>query len=96
MFWTRAYPLRREVGGGWGALWNGIEPIGECHMGPKKLNSVPTTQVRHLRHANQLLSFSTERKKYLNTYIFIKGGASEKYQNLPRPLLIPESMHSRH
>ncbi len=25
-----------QVGGGL-ALWNGIEPIGECHMGPKKL-----------------------------------------------------------
>ncbi len=46
MFRIRAYPLRGEVGGGsamefeslW-TLWNGIEPIGECHLGPKKLNN---------------------------------------------------------
>ncbi len=31
MFGMRAYPLQREVGGGW-ALWNGIEPIGECYL----------------------------------------------------------------
>jgi hypothetical protein len=44
MFWMRAYPLRGEVGGGWAlefesfwVLGNGIEPIGECHLGPKKL-----------------------------------------------------------
>jgi hypothetical protein len=44
MFWMRAYPLLGKVGGGWAhgirvfwALWNGIEPIGECHLGPKKL-----------------------------------------------------------
>ncbi len=43
MFWMRAYPLRGKVGGGWSlefesfwALWNSIEPIGECHLGPKK------------------------------------------------------------
>ncbi len=34
MFWMRAYPLRGQVGGSW-ALWNGIEPIGECHSWPK-------------------------------------------------------------
>ncbi len=44
MFWMRAYPLPGQVGGlgPWGsrvfwALWNSIEPIGECHLGPKKL-----------------------------------------------------------
>ncbi len=31
-----ADPLRGQEGGGW-ALWNGIEPLGECHLGPKKL-----------------------------------------------------------
>ncbi len=30
------YTLRGQVGGG-SALWNVIEPIGECHLGPKKL-----------------------------------------------------------
>ncbi len=44
MFWMRAYPLLGQVGGGWAleiksfwALWNGIKPIGECYLGPKKL-----------------------------------------------------------
>ncbi len=52
MFLMRAYPkciypLRGQVGGGWAleidsflALSNGIEPIGECHLGPKKLAQV--------------------------------------------------------
>ncbi len=41
MFWMCAYPLRGEVGGGWAlefssflGLLTGIEPIGECHLGP--------------------------------------------------------------
>ncbi len=46
MFLMRADPLgRRASGRGLGpgimsfwALWNGIEPIGECHLGPKKLS----------------------------------------------------------
>jgi hypothetical protein len=44
MFWMRAYRLLGEVGGGWAlqfecfwALLIGIEPIGESHSGPKKL-----------------------------------------------------------
>ncbi len=44
MFLMPADPLRRQVGGGWAleiksfwALWNGIEPIGERHLGPKEL-----------------------------------------------------------
>ncbi len=55
MFWMRAYPLRGEGGGGWAlefssfwALWNGIEPIGESHLEPKKLpvpNPLPPPQV---------------------------------------------------
>ena len=39
-----AYPLLEQVGGGWAlefesfwAMWNGIEPIGEFYLGPKKL-----------------------------------------------------------
>ncbi len=46
MFWMRAYPVRGkwEGVGPWHsrvfwALWNGIEPIGECHLGPKKLDN---------------------------------------------------------
>ncbi len=43
MFLMRADPLRGQVGGGgaleietfW-ALRNGIKPLGECHLGPKK------------------------------------------------------------
>ena len=45
MFWMRAYPLLGQVGGGWAlefetfwALCNGIELIGKCHWGPKKLD----------------------------------------------------------
>ncbi len=54
LFSMRAYPLRGEVGGGWAlefssffwALWNGIEPIGDCHLGPimKKLGIVQCTR----------------------------------------------------
>ncbi len=43
MFLMRADTLRGQVGEGWAleiecflALWNGIEPIGKCHLGPKK------------------------------------------------------------
>ncbi len=44
MFSMRAYLLQGQVWGGcvleieifW-ALWNGIKPVGECHLGPKKL-----------------------------------------------------------
>ncbi len=43
-FLMRADPLRGQVGEGWAleiesfwALWNDIEPISECHLGPKKL-----------------------------------------------------------
>ncbi len=36
MLWMRVYPLLGQVWGGW-ALWNGIEPIGECHLGPENL-----------------------------------------------------------
>jgi len=50
MFWMRAYPLRGEVGGGWALEFesflgpvNGIEPIGECHLGPKKLEKLIVT-----------------------------------------------------
>ncbi len=46
MFWMRAYPLQGEVGGvgPWNsrvfwALWNGIELIGKCHLGSKKLEN---------------------------------------------------------
>jgi hypothetical protein len=31
-----ANPLRGQIGGGW-ALLNGIELLGECHLGPKKV-----------------------------------------------------------
>ena len=44
MFWMRAYPSRGDGGGVWAlefesfwALLNGIEPIGECNLGPKNL-----------------------------------------------------------
>jgi hypothetical protein len=44
LFWMRAYPLRGQVGGGWNLEIESflgpvkcIEPIGECHLGPKKL-----------------------------------------------------------
>jgi hypothetical protein len=47
MFWMRAYPLLGQVGGGWtldpgireflGPVKNGIEPVGECHLGPKEV-----------------------------------------------------------
>ncbi len=44
MFWMRADPLRGQVGGGWAleidtfwALWNAIDPLGECHLRPKKV-----------------------------------------------------------
>jgi hypothetical protein len=44
MFLMRADLLRGQVGGGWAlesivfwTLSNGIEPIGECHLEPKKL-----------------------------------------------------------
>jgi hypothetical protein len=67
MFWIREYPLRGQVGGGGAleieiffiylfflALWNGIEPIGECHLGPKKL----VRTVRYLTFLHPLpLSF---------------------------------------
>jgi hypothetical protein len=43
MFLMRADTLCGQVEGGWAlerefilALGNGIEPIGECHLGPKK------------------------------------------------------------
>jgi hypothetical protein len=43
MFWMCAYPLWGQVGGGWALEFssflgpvNGIEPIGKCHLGPKK------------------------------------------------------------
>jgi hypothetical protein len=45
MFWMRAYREGQWEGvGPWnswvfGTLWNGIEPIGKCHLGPKKLES---------------------------------------------------------
>jgi hypothetical protein len=49
------YEGMREGVGPWktrvfGALWNGIEPTGECHLGPKKLRfpgpySLPLTQL---------------------------------------------------
>ncbi len=51
MFWMRAFPLLGQVGGvgPWNsrvfsALLNGIEPIGECHLGPKNSNSSPPTR----------------------------------------------------
>ncbi len=44
MFWMRVYLLLGQVGGCWALEFesflgpvNGIEPIGECHFGPKKL-----------------------------------------------------------
>ncbi len=49
MFLMRAYPLQGQVGEGWApwksrvfwALGNGNEPIGESHLGPKKLTAPP-------------------------------------------------------
>ncbi len=45
MFLMRADPLQGQVGGGWAleietfwALWNGIEPLGVFHLGPKKVS----------------------------------------------------------
>ncbi len=63
MFWMRAYPLRGQVGGGWAlefenfwALWNGIELIGERHLGPKKLEiSRAQPMVSWLRPSKQLM-----------------------------------------
>jgi hypothetical protein len=44
MFWMRAYPMRGQVGGGWTLEFENflvpfkwLEPIGECHLGPKEL-----------------------------------------------------------
>jgi hypothetical protein len=44
MFLMLADPLRGQAGRGWalendffGALGNGIEPLGECHLGSKKV-----------------------------------------------------------
>jgi hypothetical protein len=52
MLLMRSYPLRWQVGGGWAleiqtfcALWNGIEPLGECHLRPKKTRGGQTGQV---------------------------------------------------
>ncbi len=60
MFWMRSYPLRGQVWGGWAldfesfwALWNGIEPIGECHLGPKNL---PLTSIYLIVSPSFLLS----------------------------------------
>jgi hypothetical protein len=53
MFWLRAYPLRGQVGGGWAleiesflGPGNGIELIGECHLGPKKLTHIQNSMYR--------------------------------------------------
>ncbi len=60
LFLMRADTLRGQVGGGWAleiesfwATWNGIEPIAECHLGPKKLKisraqTFPLAQVMDL------------------------------------------------
>jgi hypothetical protein len=40
MFLMHADPLQGQVGGGWALTiksFLGIEPISECHLGPKKL-----------------------------------------------------------
>jgi hypothetical protein len=46
LMWTN--PLPGQVGGGWaletrffGPLWNGIEPSGECHLGPASKALLP-------------------------------------------------------
>ncbi len=45
MFWMGAYTLRGEVGGGWALEFPSFlgpvrnEPIGEFHLGPKKLGN---------------------------------------------------------
>ena len=46
MFWMRAYPLQGQVGGGWALEFESFlgpvkwhEPLGKCHLGPKKLVS---------------------------------------------------------
>ncbi len=56
--------LRWEVGGGWPwkwrgfwALWNGIEPIGECHLGPKKLQKPANSPVHPARAFTSLSLF---------------------------------------
>ncbi len=57
MFLMRADPLRGQARGGWAleikiilGLWNGIEAIGKCHLGPKNTrfpgpNPLPLAQV---------------------------------------------------
>jgi hypothetical protein len=48
MLLMRANPLRGQVGGGWAleietflGLVDGIELLGECHLGPKKVEICP-------------------------------------------------------
>ncbi len=64
MFLMHAYPLRGEVGGGWAlefetfwALWNGIEPIGECHLGPLALSPPLMRDICWLFYSNSYLFY---------------------------------------
>ncbi len=47
MFMLRASVLRGQVGRCW-ALWNGIELLGECRLGPKKLGISRAQSPPHL------------------------------------------------
>jgi hypothetical protein len=54
MFLMRADPLRGQVGGGWALeieslLGHGIEPIGECHLGPKE----PLRYIKNIEYVYQ-------------------------------------------
>ncbi len=70
--------VRGQVGGGWAlemesfwVVWNGIEPIGECHLGPKKLEL--------LAGFNLWISFKKCKKLCLKTKHFRTN--SDKYPN---------------
>ncbi len=94
IFWLRAYPLQGEVGGGWAwnsrvfwALWNGIEPIGECHLGPKKLENSRDAPVHKKNYATWLSSrgpnFSVPRpQSRLSARLFLQSSEL----GLPHPL----------
>ena len=70
-----ANPLRGQVGGGWAleietfwALWNGIEAIGECHLGPKKVEIPRALSMEPTRYKmakiEEIKNLTLQNKKY--------------------------------
>ncbi len=55
MLLMRANPLRGRAEGGF-ALWNDIEPSGECHIGPKKVAMLCHTRTK--QHLNLALALA--------------------------------------